>query len=157
MKIAYSKKCKRLMCYDGRRITLHWSTAMIDTMRRLFPTTKNEELAGILGVSERTLTRKARELGLAKDPEWLTAVWNERRILAHVAAKRKGYPGHIQKGEHRNPTGEFKPGHRNAPEAEARRIAAQKLHNKLHPSLRREVAIKGWENRRTKIVNLSPQ
>ena len=31
----------------------------------------NEELAGILGVSQRTLIRKARELGLEKNSQWL--------------------------------------------------------------------------------------
>lgn len=151
MKIAYSQRRGRLMCYDGRRITLHWSATMLDTLRRLFPTTKNEELAELLGVSPRTVIRKARELGLTKDPEWLAAVWNERRIWAHVAAKRKGYPGSIQKGERRNPAGEFKPGHRNTPESEARRIAAVKLHNKLHPFARREAASKAWETRRRKM------
>lgn len=70
--------------------------------------TLNEELAGMLGVSIRTVTRKAKELGLKKDKQWLVGIWNERRIWANVASKRMGYPGSIQKGEHRSPETEFK-------------------------------------------------
>lgn len=43
---------------------------MISELKRYFPTTKNKELAELIGVSERTIVRKARELGLEKDAEW---------------------------------------------------------------------------------------
>ena len=81
---------------------------VIATLRQHFPTTLNDELAGMLGVSKSALARKARELELKKDPDWLHAVYEERRIMAHVVAKRLGYRGRIQKGEHRSPATEFK-------------------------------------------------
>lgn len=87
-------------CYEhrGYRTMIYWTPQMIADLKRYFPTTLNEELAGILNVSQRTLTRKARELGLAKDTGWLRAIWEERRLMAHVESKRLGYPGSFQKG-----------------------------------------------------------
>ena len=71
---------------------------MLSLIRREFPTTLNEELAGMLGVSPRTLARKAKELGLSKDPQWLAKIWDERRAWALAAARRKGYPGCFKPG-----------------------------------------------------------
>ena len=93
---------------NGRAFAIFWSKQMLDLLRQHFPTTLNDELAGMLGVSKSALARKARELELKKDPDWLHAVYEERRIMAHVVAKRLGYPGRIQKGEHRSPSTEFK-------------------------------------------------
>lgn len=81
---------------------------MLDMLRQYFPTTLNDEMAGMLGVSIRTMIRKARELGLKKDSDWLSSVWEERRLMAHVQSKRLGYPGRIQKGQHLSPATEFK-------------------------------------------------
>lgn len=44
------------------------------------------------------MIRKARALGLKKDKEWLLKVWNERIQWAHIASKRKGYPGTFKPG-----------------------------------------------------------
>lgn len=97
--------------YKGRySVYLYWNPTMIRTLRELFPTTKNADLAIELGVSERTLVRKARELGVNKDPVWQSEVWEENRKLAHFANRIKpnagqrilievGKPYRFQKGQ----------------------------------------------------------
>lgn len=60
--------------------------------------TMGYKLAGIRGVSLRTMIRKARQLGLTKDKTRLLNVWNERRQWAHSASKIKGYPGSFKPG-----------------------------------------------------------
>lgn len=98
----------RLYTHCGYSTRLHWSRDMLDYLARHYGTSLNEELAGALGVSLRTMIRKARELGLRKDPQWLRNIWEENRILARSQARRLGYPGAIRKGEHRSPATEFK-------------------------------------------------
>lgn len=83
---------------------------MTDFLKVNFARTLNEDLAGCLGVSPRTVIRKARELGFTKDKSWLAGIWNERRLMAHAEAKRKGYPGSFKKGQHPSPATEFKKG-----------------------------------------------
>lgn len=68
----------------------------------------NNDLSEWLGVSVRTVVRKARELGLEKDAAWLKDIYDERRMMAHSASKAKGYPGAFQKGMHASPATEFK-------------------------------------------------
>ena len=77
----------RVMEHQGYATRIHWNGNMISFLRRHFATTLNEEMADCLGVSMRTMIRKARELGLEKDPEWLRKVWEERRMMAHVISK----------------------------------------------------------------------
>lgn len=104
--MSYTRKKDGLYVGDDGRIYNHqryktmifWSPQMIADLKRYFPTTLNEELAGILNVSPRTMVRKARELGLEKDKVWLRAIWEERRLMAHVESKRRGYPGCFKKG-----------------------------------------------------------
>lgn len=96
--IYYDRDKCRIMEHHGYVTKIHWTPQMIADLKRWFSTTLNEELAEILGVSARTVTRKARELGLNKNPEWLKSIWNERRILAHAESKRMGYPGKFPKG-----------------------------------------------------------
>ena len=82
---------------------------MLSLIRREFPTTLNEELAGMLGVSLRTMLRKAKELGLTKDKQWLAKIWDERRAWALAAARRKGYPGCFKPGNEIGKEYRFKP------------------------------------------------
>lgn len=103
---------------NGRLVTLrpgtvanYWSRQMLDDLRRHYSTTRNADLAGMLGVSPRSVARKAHELGLKKNSSWLRSINDENRLLAHVASKKKGYPGAFRKGTHPNSEGEFKPGH----------------------------------------------
>ena len=83
----------RLMEHDGLSTRIYWSSNMLSVLRRCFPNTKTEEVAEMLGVSRRTVVRKARELGLEKDSEFLQKVWGENRLLALVASKRSEKSG----------------------------------------------------------------
>ena len=62
---------------------IFWNGNMLSDLKRYYPNTKNQELVEILGVSERTLVRKARELGLHKTREYTSRVAKENSILAH--------------------------------------------------------------------------
>lgn len=148
----HDPKTGRTMQHEGYATRIHWSAAMLDYLRRHFPTTLNEELAGCIGVSPRTLVRKARELGLEKDPQWLSQIYEERRRMAHCAANRKGNPGCFKKGERRNPDGEFKPGHRLTPEQEQKRSESMRRWYRLHPAEARQKTAKMWETRRNKMT-----
>ena len=108
----YDRETGRCYVHNGCSKRIMWSRQMLDDLCSMFPTTQNAELAGILGVSQRTMIRKARELGLEKNKAWLLKQWEDNRFLAHCVAKQKGYPGSIKKGEHRGRDNEFKPGHR---------------------------------------------
>lgn len=94
----YHKSYGRIMVHNGFSTRIFWSPSMISYLQKHYPTTKNRELSEELGVSERTITRKARELGLNKDSEWLSGVWDEHRMMAQVESKRKGYPGSFKPG-----------------------------------------------------------
>lgn len=105
----YSSKHGRIVTRDHYSTRIFWSKDMLDYLKANYATTLNEELGGCLGVSPRTVIRKARELGLSKDKEWLRKIWDERRMIAHIVSKTKGYPGSFQKGQHASPATEFKP------------------------------------------------
>ena len=95
--VKFDKSGRKVM-HKGRSTSIYWDGNMLAMLRRYFPNTLNDELAEILGVSKRTMIRKARELGLEKDPHWLKGVWDDLRIKAHSASKEKGYPGAFKKG-----------------------------------------------------------
>lgn len=88
----------RNMLHQGYATSIFWSPQMIADLNRFFPTNTNQECAELLGLSVRTVVRKARQLGLQKDPDWLRNIWNQNRFLACVAARSKGYPGTFKKG-----------------------------------------------------------
>ncbi len=138
----------RMYEHRGYSRRIFWSRQMLDDLRRLFPTTINDELAEFLGVSVRTLTRKAREIGVVKDPEWLAKVWEERRKWAVMSARRKGFPGSFRKGEHANRETEFKPGHQLTEEQAAKRKASMREWNRMHPGSARARSLRAWETRR---------
>lgn len=108
--LTYDRDTGKLWLRKGRGRSLVWTAQMLSDLRRLFARTKNDELAGILGVGVRTMVRKARELGLEKDKEWLRTIWKENVRMGHMMSRAKGYPGRIMPGEHRNPEGEYKAG-----------------------------------------------
>lgn len=134
--------------HRGYARRIFWNRQMLDDLKRMFPTTLNDELAGVLGVSLRTMIRKARELGLEKDPAWLSGIWEQRRKWAHMESRRKGYPGRFPKGSRANPDGEFKAGHKETQEQKEKRRKAMRLWYRTHPSKAREKARKAWETRR---------
>lgn len=105
-----------------------WTPRMLKLLHDYFPTMFNKPLAKWIGVSERTLIRKARELGLDKVDGFLVKRKDDIQELA-ADALRRGYrsgriTGGFQKGVHNNPSGEFKPGHIESPETKAKRAAS---------------------------------
>ena len=79
----------RLSVCKEHSTSIYWSGNMISTLKRHFPTTKNAELADLLGVSPRTISRKAKELGLVKDEAWMVEVATENGIYGKVTKARK--------------------------------------------------------------------
>ena len=96
--IYYCPRRRRTMEHRGCATSIYWSPSMLNDLRRWFPTTLNNELAEIFGVSPRTLIRKARALGLVKDPHWLAEIWEERRLMAQIRSKQLGHPGTFKPG-----------------------------------------------------------
>ena len=100
---------------EGRRgasTSIYWSDGMLDTLRRRFPTDKNADLALDLGVSPRTLVRKARELGLEKDKELMHRRTLEKCKQMGRINKFCRNSGMFKKGVRNSPATEFKPGHK---------------------------------------------
>lgn len=61
---------------------------MLCILKRHYATTFNEELAELIGVSPRTLVRKARELGISKDPDWMKEVCRTNARYGAVVSKK---------------------------------------------------------------------
>lgn len=95
-----------------RRTTgIKWTDEMVDIITSKFATSFNRDLADELGVSMRTMIRKARELGLEKEPGFLDK--NRKKISQMARDARSPNPTKGQKGWS-VPGGEmyrFKPGH----------------------------------------------
>ena len=81
---------------------------MDEKMRRMYPTTKNEDLAIDLGVSVRTLIRRARTLGLEKNNEWLLLHSRQQCRILRILNKCRGNSGMFKKGVRNSPATEFK-------------------------------------------------
>jgi transcriptional antiterminator len=60
---------------------------MLSELKRYYPTTKNPELADYFGVSQRTINRKAAELGLAKNKQFITKIATDNGYLARIKQK----------------------------------------------------------------------
>ena len=69
----------------SRTARLRWTEGMLRTLREKFPTTLNADLAAELMVSPSSLHRKARELGLEKEPGF-----RQKRLGEIVALIKKG-------------------------------------------------------------------
>lgn len=88
----------RVVEHKGYSTRIFWNGNMLSIMRRYYHNTINRELAEMLGVSERSVTRKARELGLEKDKDFVSAISKEHLLLANARSKELGYPGGFTKG-----------------------------------------------------------
>lgn len=109
--------------------SVEWTPQMIKILTDFFPIMFNKPLAMWLQVSQRTMNRKAAELGLKKPADFLDR--RRKDIVAKAEESRRTNPGrrtehYFKKGVRQNPDGEFKKGHRLSPESEAKRIAALK-------------------------------
>lgn len=146
----YSEKHGRIVVHHGYSVRIHWNKDMLDYLKQNYATTLNEELAGCLGVSPRTMIRKARELGLEKDKVWLRGIYEERIRMAMAIAKKNGNPGGFKKGVRYHTDGEFKKGHVESDETKAKRIASVKRWCRLNPEKVMLRALKSAETRRRK-------
>jgi len=142
------EKTGRLMEHRGLSKRIFWSRQMIDDLCRHFPTTTNDELAELFGMCKKTILRKARELGLEKDPEWLLELWNSHRHMALVVSKKMGNPGCIKKGMHLNPATEFKPGRQVTEEQKRKRKESLRITTLRHPEISKERGRKISETKR---------
>lgn len=147
MKIIKSKDRSYNWEVETHACRIHWSSTMLCMLRKYFATTKNEELAGMLGVSVRSLIRKARELGITKDESWLKQMWSAYVRLAHLHSRSLGYPGAFRKGESPK-AGQFKPGRVESEESKAKRIASLKDWYRRNRKAASEKSKKAWETRR---------
>ena len=91
----------RMMEHKDNRTRLYWSEYMLQKLTRLFPATKNEDLAIEFNMSRRTVVRKARELGLEKDRSWLQALARKNCQYMRVLNLCYGNSGQFQKGRTR--------------------------------------------------------
>lgn len=148
--IFYHPHYGRVMEHHGYRTRIYWSESMLGYLRKNYARTLNRELCDHLCMSERTMIRKARELGLSKDPRWLAEVWEERRQLAHMIARAKGYPGRFMPGDERGKACQYKKGHRLTDDQKEKRAAAIHEWAKRHRKETRERMLKAWETRRGK-------
>ncbi len=86
-----------------------WSNAELENLEALFPVTTNTELIKLIGVSRRTIIRKARELNLQKHPDFRILI-DFQFYGKQGAAHPNAIAARWQKGEHISPETEFKPG-----------------------------------------------
>lgn len=75
------------MEHKGHSIRIFWNKDMLDMLREYYPNTKNEDVAGMCGVSVRTAIRKANELGLTKNKEYLLRVNKKAGKLGGLVKK----------------------------------------------------------------------
>lgn len=111
-KVFFHPAYGRIVEHDGYATRIFWNEQMLSYLKKNYANTLNSELAEWLGVSQRTVIRKARELGLQKDPEWIAHTYEERRRLAQAATKVRGNAGQIKPGQHLSPETEYKKGHK---------------------------------------------
>lgn len=106
---------------------IQWNPQMLKLLTTFFPTMFNKPLAKWIGVSQRTMIRKARELGLEKQEGFLDKRRKDINALASEALRKKdSHPSHFRKGVRFNPDGEFKKGHKESEETKAKRIQSLK-------------------------------
>lgn len=87
----YHSKFGRVMEHNGRSVKIFWNKDMLDILYEYYPKTKNEEVADMCGVAQRTMIRKARELGLQKDKDFMNSVWGNNLKLAVLSRKIQPY------------------------------------------------------------------
>lgn len=124
---------------NGNKL-IEWTPQKLKLLTDFFPIMFNDALAKWLGVSRRTLTRKAKELGLKKREDFYDLkrdVWVERQ---REALKKVECATRFKRGEHPSLATEFKKGHRQSPEIIAKRTeACKKAWKKKKQSLKSAV------------------
>lgn len=153
-RVFYSEKQQRIVEKEGCAVRIHWSEAMLSYLKRHYATTKNDDLVEYLGVSKRTMIRKARELGLEKDHEWFAQVSRENLGIALVACRAMGWPSKFKKGVRTHHNGEFQKGHKFSGELEEKRIAAIKRYFLRNPQKVKDRANKAAATRKMRSQNV---
>jgi hypothetical protein len=103
-----------------------WTPQMLKRLVDYYPLLFNEALAKMLGVSQRTMARKASELGLKKPDDFMQRKADDysRKMSASLkkayAAGRK--VSQFKPGVRNNPEGEFRKGFRFTGDIEADRV-----------------------------------
>lgn len=78
-KYYYDPKKGCMVDNTGYRPKTYWSKDMLDILKKYYPVTPTQEVADMIGVHKRTLQRKAKELGITKDTEYLRHSLSERQ------------------------------------------------------------------------------
>lgn len=81
-------KGRRLVIRENCITRIYWSPNMLSELKRYFPTSPNKEVAELLGVSERTMQRKAKELGLTKNKRYISETATTKSLYGVLARKR---------------------------------------------------------------------
>lgn len=117
-------------------IPIVWTTEMLDELKTRFATNFNKDIAKSLGISWRSVVRKARQLGLQKTPYFLSVKRPE--IVKKILRVRKPNPKQCCKGfvipnseQHR-----FKPG--NIPPQVNNPELVKLIHAKRNASIARD-------------------
>lgn len=67
---------------------IYWTPNMISILKRYYPNSPNREVCEMLGVSERTMSRKAKELGLSKSKEYINSNAKIKSLMGVLAVRR---------------------------------------------------------------------
>lgn len=119
--IFYDFATGRCWEHNGKSKRLLWTESMVRELRAKFPVMHSEELAGMLQMCKRTLERKAKELGIKKNPQWLAKNMEESRRIARSCTRRGLNPGCYKSGH--VPTHGFQKGRVFSKEIEEKRVA----------------------------------
>jgi len=101
---AYNLGLKKKM---GNKL-IEWTPQKLKLLTDFFPIMFNDALAKWLGISIRTLTRKARELGLKKRDNFHELKKDKIRERQSEALKKVECATRFKKGQHASPATEFK-------------------------------------------------
>lgn len=105
---------------NGNKL-IEWTPQKLKLLTDFFPIMFNDALAKWLGVSIRTVTRKARELGLKKKDNFHELKKDKIRERQREALKKVECATRFKKGHHASPATEFKKGQKLSPEMIAKR------------------------------------
>lgn len=116
----------RAVIKNGTSRRLYWGEERTKDFRRLYPTHTNDWMAVEFECSPRTITRRAREMGLEKDPTWLRAKWDKGRhqanILVRVLGTKADLTNFIEGGKKHRFTSENHPSKYETPEQRSARL-----------------------------------
>lgn len=90
---------------------IKWTSDMLYCLRNYYPDTNNHEVADLLGISFRTVIRKAKELGITKDKDYLDARTKQGCIIMRIINEARGYPQRKYLTNHSPNAGTFTKGH----------------------------------------------